>query len=171
MIELNEGKIYFANLKRALKCFLLREHEYYIWKFVVLMRKEEKAKNIMSKAYYRIRKNKLGCKLGFFIPSGVFGSGLHIWHFGNIVINDGARVGCNCILHGDNCIGNNGKNNENPIIGDNVDIGVGAKIIGNVQIADNIVIAAGAVVVNSFLEPGITIGGVPAKKIKYTEKN
>ena len=39
------------------------------------------------------------------------------------------------------------------------------KIIGNVKIADNIKIAAGAVVVNSFMEPGITIAGIPARKI------
>lgn len=45
-------------------------------------------------------------------------------------------------------------------------LGAGAKIIGNVTIADNIKIAAGAVVVCSFFEPGITIAGVPAKKVK-----
>ena len=39
-------------------------------------------------------------------------------------------------------------------------------ILYNVSIADNIKIAAGAVVVNSFLEPGITIGGIPARKLK-----
>ena len=44
-------------------------------------------------------------------------------------------------------------------------VGAGAKIIGNVKIADNIKIAAGAVVVNSFMEPGITIAGIPARKI------
>lgn len=33
-------------------------------------------------------------------------------------------------------------------------------------LADNITVAAGAVVVTSFLEPGITVGGVPAKRIK-----
>ena len=36
----------------------------------------------------------------------------------------------------------------------------------NVTIADNIKIAAGAVVVNSFTEPGITIGGIPARRLK-----
>ena len=34
------------------------------------------------------------------------------------------------MLHGDNCIGNNGKTEGCPIIGDNVDIGTGAKILG-----------------------------------------
>ena len=47
-----------------------------------------------------------------------------------------------------------------------MEIGVGAKIIGGVTIADNIKIGAGAVVVSSFYEEGVTIGGVPAKIIK-----
>lgn len=53
-----------------------------------------------------------------------------------------------------------------PVIGNNVMMGAGAKVIGNVTIADNIKIAAGAVVVNSFKEPGITIGGIPARRLK-----
>ena len=95
-----------------------------------------------------------------------FEEGLIIYHAGNIVINRGAKVGRNCQLHGDICIGNDGKTNKCPIIGDNVDIGVGAKIIGDIKIADNIVIGAGAVVNKSFDEKGITIAGIPAKKIK-----
>ena len=70
-------------------------------------------------------------------------------------------------MHGNNCIGNAGPHDLRcPIIGDNVMVGVGAKIIGNVNIADGIKIAAGAVVVHSFDEPNITNAGVPAKKVK-----
>ena len=54
-----------------------------------------------------------------------------------------------------------------PIIGNNVEVGFGAVIIGKVKIADGIKIGANSVVTNSFLEPNITIAGVPAKKIKY----
>lgn len=50
-------------------------------------------------------------------------------------------------------------------IGDNVFIGTGAKIIGDIHIADNVVIGAGAVVTRDILEPGITVAGVPARKI------
>ncbi len=39
---------------------------------------------------------------------GVFEPGLVIYHSGNIVVNGFARVGEDCQLHGDNCIGNNG---------------------------------------------------------------
>ena len=64
------------------------------------------------------------------------------------------------------CIGNNKAEGGVPKIGDNVLIGVGAIIIGDIEIGDNIIIAAGALVNKTFLEKGITIGGVPAKKIK-----
>ena len=41
-----------------------------------------------------------------------------------------------------------------------------AKVIGNVHLANKIKVGAGAVVVSSFLEEGITIAGVPARKIE-----
>lgn len=44
-----------------------------------------------------------------------------------------------------------------PIIGNNVEVGFGAVIIGKVKIADGIKIGANSVVTNSFLEPNITI--------------
>ena len=82
-------------------------------------------------------------------------------------MNGNAKIGKNCKLHGSNCIGNKGPDSLGcPTIGDNVRIGVGAKIIGEIKIADNITVAAGAVVVDSFEEEAITIGGVPARKIK-----
>ena len=55
-----------------------------------------------------------------------------------------------------------------PVIGDNVFIGSGAKIIGNITVADNVVISANAVVMKSITEKGITVAGVPAKKISDT---
>ena len=64
------------------------------------------------------------------------------------------------------CIGNNSFSMKAPVIGRNVDIGIGSKIIGDVTISDDIVIGANSVVTKSFLEKGIVIAGVPAKKIK-----
>ncbi len=162
----SEFDCYFTSKKNYIRCRLTREHEYYLWKFQKLLRKEESSRIGFLKLCYRTRKNILGSRLGLTIPEGVFGKGLRIWHYGNIVVNKKASVGCNCQLHGDNCIGNNGKTVEAPVIGNNVDIGVGAKIIGPVVIADNIKIGAGAVVITSFTEEGITIGGVPARKLK-----
>lgn len=78
-------------------------------------------------------------------------------------------MGKNCIFHGDNCIGNNGKNSECPRLGNNVRLGVGAKVIGGIRIADNVTIAAGAVVVDSCLIENAVLAGVPAKCIKIAK--
>ncbi len=110
-------------------------------------------------------KNIMGNQFGLELNTDLINEGLIIYHFNN-VINTGSKIGKNCHIHGTVVIGNNGKDNDCPIIGNNVMIGAGAKVIGPVTIADNIKVAAGAVVVTSFTESGITIGGVPARKLK-----
>lgn len=52
-----------------------------------------------------------------------------------------------------------------PHIGNNVFIGPGAVIVGDIKIADNIAIGANSFVNKSFLEEGITIARVPARKV------
>ena len=104
--------------------------------------------------------------LGFTIPLNVFGPGLSIAHSGTIVINESCRIGKNCRIHTCVNIGTKaGFSDQSPKIGDNVYIGPGAKIFGLIEIADNIAIGANSVVNKSFFEPGISIAGVPAKKI------
>lgn len=116
--------------------------------------------------YYIRMKHKLGESLGLEISTENIGKGLIVYHFNNVV-NTCAIIGENCHLHGTNVIGNIGPDDPTgcPTIGNNVMLGAGAKVLGRVTIADNIKIAAGAVVVHSFTEPGITIAGVPARKV------
>jgi len=94
------------------------------------------------------------------------GSGFYIGHFGGIVVNQSARIGRNCNLSQGVTIGqaNRGANAGCPIIGDNVYIGPGAKLVGRVQIGDNAAIGANAVVVKD-VPPGVSVGGVPAQVI------
>lgn len=165
----------FSNKLRYIISRLKREPARMIYSFLKISRKTDyyqykvnKNKtifNFIAYFYYVCKKNRLGEKLGFDLSTLNIKSGLMIYHY-NIVINGNSKIGFNCRLHGNNCIGNDGKSNECPTIGDNVSIGVGAKVIGGITIANNIKIAAGAVVVHSFIEEGITIGGIPAKKIK-----
>lgn len=58
-----------------------------------------------------------------------------------------------------------------PTIGNNVFLGTGCKVIGNVRIADGCAVGANAVVVKDVLEDGITVAGVPAKKISNHNSN
>lgn len=107
----------------------------------------------------------MGERTNLFVEPGVFDEGLMIWHF-SVVVNSEASVGKFCTLHGQNCIGNNTKDGKAPVLGERVTLGVGASVIGGVYLADGITVAAGAVVTDSFYEPDIVIGGIPARKLK-----
>lgn len=123
--------------------------------------------SILPYLWYARLKNTLAYKLSIELPTEKIGKGLLLFHSGSTVVNENAIIGDYCKLHGNNCIGNDGTpGGKCPIIGNNVSIGVGAKIIGDIRIADNITIGAGAVVVDSFTEEGVTIGGIPAKVIR-----
>jgi serine O-acetyltransferase len=115
---------------------------------------------------------RLSVRLGFLIGPNVFGPGLAIVHYGNILFDPTTRVGKNCRIHVGTQIGSSAQftdPNDNhlytPRIGDNVYIGPGAKIYGPITIGNNCVIGANAVVTKSFPEDGLTLAGVPAKVI------
>ena len=172
-----EREIYLPH-RNKLEIILESENRYKIYKYIKLLRKTEyhynNKKNLFHKLMYAIKrrgKNILGRKLGIEMWENSFDEGLRIEHSGNIVVNGHARIGKNCILHGSNCIGNDGLSSMTPRIGDNVRIGVGAKIIGDVDIADNVIVAAGAVVIKSCDVPYAVLAGVPAKIVKIRSKD
>ena len=103
--------------------------------------------------------HRLAARLGFTIPKNVFGPGLHIVHYGTIVVHPDVRVGKNCRLHPSTSIGDY---NGVPQLGDDVYIGPGAKIYGPVTLGDNVAVGANAVVNRSF-GSNVTLGGVPAR--------
>lgn len=136
------------------------------WKYIKYLRLSDYYKGTLLSWFYLWKKNRLANLLGFEITSTNIGKGLTLYHNGPIIINGGALIGENVCFHGDNCVGNNGITDISPTIGNNVDIGVGAKIIGAVKIADNVKIGAGAVVINDINESGVTAVGIPAKIVK-----
>ncbi|MEQ9413232.1 MAG: hypothetical protein RIF39_05350 [Cyclobacteriaceae bacterium] len=113
----------------------------------------------------KYRYQTLSVKLGYTIPVNVVGPGLSIAHRGTIVINGNAKIGANCRLHVCVNIGASGKSNKAPVIGDNVYIGPGAKIFGDIIIGSNTIIGANAVINKSFETGNIAIGGVPGQSI------
>ena len=95
-----------------------------------------------------------------------------IFHAQGVVVNGDVKVGKNCILHGGNVIGNMGNDLKVPVIGNNVRLGTGAKVLGDVYIADGVQIGAGAVVLDSCYEKGALLVGIPARVHKKdSEKN
>lgn len=80
-------------------------------------------------------------------PKTKIGWGLIIYHPTCIIINPGAVLGINVILRHGITIGNkynriNGTETSNPIIGNNVEFGAYACVIGPITIGDNCVIGA-----------------------------
>lgn len=115
---------------------------------------------------------RLSVRLGFVIGPNVFGPGLAIVHYGNILFDPTTRIGKNCRIHVGTQIGSSAqftdpKDNHlyTPRIGDNCYIGPGVKIYGPVTIGNNCIIGANAVVNKSFPEDGLTLAGVPAKVV------
>lgn len=120
--------------------------------------------------------NHWSVRTGITIPKNVCEEGLTLYHYGSIVLNGSCRIGRNCCIMNNVNIGANGGSNKAPTIGNNVYIGPGAVIYGDIYIADGCYIGANAVVNKSFLEPNTVIVGAPAKSIKqemmcWWEKN
>jgi serine O-acetyltransferase len=88
--------------------------------------------------------------------SAVIGQGLLIAHPVGIVIGAGVKMGSNCNVFGGAVIGQRKAPGEFPVIGDNVSIYAGAKVLGKVNIGDGAMIGANAVVTTD-LEAGAKI--------------
>ena len=171
-----EEKAFYVPQKMKWEWILTSDNSVKIFKYLKNLRKAEfyynTRKNPFNKIMYffvRRKKNKLGRLLGIEMWENTFDSGLKIWHAGNIVINGKAKVGKNCTLHGNNCIGNTGKSSACPRLGNNVRLGFGATVIGDVELADGVIVAAGAVVVDSCLQENAVLAGVPARCVKISE--
>lgn len=111
---------------------------------------------------------RLSYILGFTIHKNCFGPGLNIKHYGSVVVNPNARIGKNCIIH--SCVNIGESNGKAPVIGDNVYIGPGVKMFGNIRIGNNVTIGANAVVNKSFEQDNITLVGVPAHIVNKQQK-
>ncbi|MBR6408237.1 MAG: serine acetyltransferase [Clostridia bacterium] len=166
-----------ANQRTSVRAHLFDD---IIWKYQRLLRftnyyYHAKQRNGIFKApfqFYRIRFHYLSIKLGFSVPYQTqIGKGLSIAHYGLLTIGSNASIGENCRIHEGVCIGATNGERESAKIGNNVFIGSGAKIIGDITIADDVAIAAGSVVTKSIVEPGTTWGGVPARKISDNDSH
>jgi len=93
------------------------------------------------------------------------GEGFRIDHQGGIVISGYARIGRNCVVRNGVTIGLARVDDPAaPTIGDNVDIGAGAKLLGRITIGDGVSIGANAVVIAD-VPSGCIAVGIPAKAI------
>jgi serine O-acetyltransferase len=97
-------------------------------------------------------------------PAARFGKGIMLDHATGFVVGETAVVGDNCSFLHAVTLGGSGKEtgDRHPKIGDNVLIGAGAKVLGNIKVGRCSRVAAGSVVLSE-VPPNVTVAGVPAK--------
>lgn len=151
-----------------------------LWKFQYSLRNLDYQTNRTNKSiissilriYWRLRYHSLSIKLNLTISDETqIGKGFSIAHYGNVLIPSTSVIGDNFRIHDGVCIGATNGDSKTAMIGNNVFIATGAKIIGDVHIADDVAIGANAVVVKDIDIPGTTWGGVPAKLISYNNSH
>ena len=105
---------------------------------------------------------------GISLPaSAEIGKGFYVGHFGYIVLHSDVKMGENCSVVSGVLIGTLGLGKTGvPVMGNNVYIGAGAKILGGIKIGNNVKIGANSVVLTD-IPDGATAVGIPAK---VTEK-
>jgi serine O-acetyltransferase len=101
---------------------------------------------------------------GLELTAAIIGPGLFVSH-GQGTVLAAARIGANLQVHQGVTIGWDYRGDRGPIIGDDVFIGAGAKVLGAVTIGDRARIGANAVVVHD-VPAGATAVGVPARIIR-----
>lgn len=108
---------------------------------------------------------------GISLPASArIGKGLYAGHFGPTILHSNVIMGENCSVGPGVIIGTRGRGDTGtPVIGDNVYVATGAKILGAVQIGNNVKIGANAVVLTD-VPDGATAVGVPARIIPAAEE-
>lgn len=96
--------------------------------------------------------------------SVTIGPGLRIWHFGNIFIHSKVVIGANCTLRQGVTIGNRHEGGDVPTIGNNVEFGAYAQVLGGVRVGDNCKIGAMSLVLSD-VPDGATVVGIPARVV------
>ena len=103
-------------------------------------------------------------------PGATIGKRLFIDHAQGVVIGETAIIGNDVVIFHGTTLGGTGKDKgkRHPTIGNNVIIGCGAKVLGNITIGDNAKIGANAVVLKD-IPANATAVGVPAKIVKINK--
>lgn len=129
------------------------------WRYGVRPALLRKLLSLFYKVLYKLVQILTGIELPCEV---VIGRNFVIDHFGGIVISGYAQFGDDCRIRNGVVVGlKNVHEPIAPVIGNNVDIGAGAKVLGNIRIGNNVVIGANAVVLIDVPDNSLAVG-VPA---------
>ncbi|MCI9061443.1 MULTISPECIES: serine O-acetyltransferase EpsC [Romboutsia] len=103
-------------------------------------------------------------------PGATLGAGILIDHGMGVVIGETAQIGNRVTIYHGTTLGGTGKEKgkRHPTVGDNVVIGAGAKVLGNINIGSNSKIGSNSVVIND-VPKGATVVGIPGKVVKINK--
>ncbi len=104
-------------------------------------------------------------------PGAKIGPGFFIDHGMGVVIGETAEIGRNCTIYQGVTLGGTGleRGKRHPTLGDDVVVGVGAKVLGNIRIGNHVKIGGGSVVIHS-VPDNCTVVGVPAEIVRRDGK-
>jgi len=135
------------------------------WRYTIRSGMLRKPFSLIYRFSYKLAQVATGIELPCEVPVG---RNFRIDHFGGIVISGYASFGDNCIVRNGVTVGlKNLDEKAAPRIGNNVNIGAGAKLLGNITIGDNVDIGANAVVISSVPDNSIAVG-IPARVLPRT---
>jgi serine O-acetyltransferase len=99
-------------------------------------------------------------------PGAKIGQGVFIDHGMGVVIGETAIIGDYALIYQGVTLGGTGKESgkRHPTLGENVVVGAGAKVLGNIYIGDNVRIGAGSVVLRD-VPADCTVVGIPGKVV------
>lgn len=99
-------------------------------------------------------------------PGATIGHGVFIDHGMGVVIGETAIVGDYALIYQGVTLGGTGKESgkRHPTLGENVVVGAGAKVLGNIQVGNNVRIGAGSVVLRD-VPSDCTVVGIPGRII------
>ena len=121
---------------------------------------EKKRLPFLSVVFYKMLSFFCHCLIG---RRADFGEGFVIMHTFGIVVNSSVRGGKNItIQHGVTIGENRGKS---PVLGDNVFLGAGAKVFGDIRIGSNVKVGANSTVIKD-VPDGALVSGVPALVVR-----
>lgn len=130
----------------------------------------------LSHALYRARRHvlaRLVSHVARFLtgieihPGATIGKRLFIDHGMGTVIGETAEIGDDVLLYQGVTLGGTGgeRGKRHPTLGNNVVVGTGAAVLGNITLGDGVKVGAGSVVVHS-VPAGATVVGIPGRVVK-----
>lgn len=154
---------------------LLNDEAYYVLRYLKVLRYLELYTNKKKRyweyplfVYYLIKHRQLSYKYRIHIEPNSLGKGVYIPHFQGGIFVCRCKVGDYCTISSGVVIGTKTGQKKTAVIGNNVEITLGVKIIGDVTIGDNVIIAPNSVVVKN-IDANTIVSGIPAKFLKINQ--